>query len=351
MLGGFIQERKITIMSSFFKRSNGIYYYQWYEKGKQHKYSLMTDDKVVAKQRADELDKKLSKNSMSFNAKEITVSDCINKFLENKQATVKTTTFNRYVTMSKNLKDWFGNTPANKLTTEKIAEYINYRRKCVAGKTIHEELNIIRSSLKTAWANYMISELPVREWPKVKKIPAKPETLGYYSLQDIAKLKNYFKGKKFEPVFLFALYTGCRRSEIANIKAEDIDLSMKTIRIRNIKTESDSRDVFRYISINSHLKQVLQKELNKVKTGLLFPWFASIAASRSAKIMKKACDDSGVSYKRFHGLRHTMATYLIASGMNIREVMGVMGWTELSTAEKYIHLANAMKTRMNIVPF
>ena len=46
-----------------------------------------------------------------------------------------------------------------------------------------------------------------------------------------------------------------------------------------------------------------------------------------------------------------MATYLIASGMNIREVMSVMGWTELSTAEKYIHLANAMKNRMNIVPF
>ena len=132
---------------------------------------------------------------------------------------------------------------------------------------------------------------------------------------------------------------------------EDIDLSTMTIRIRNIKTESDSSDVFRYISINPQLLQVLKKELSKVKTGLLFPWFASIAISRSAKIMKNACNRCCVPYKRFHGLRHSMATYLIASGMNIREVMGVMGWTELSTAEKYIHLANAMKNRMNIVPF
>ncbi len=338
-------------MSSIFKRSNGIYYYQWYENGKQRKCSLMTNDDLLAKQRADELDKKLLNYSSNYSTKIFSVSECIDEFLKNKQATVKTTTISRYITMAKNLKNWFGSFPANKLTTEDITEYINNRRNQIAGKTIHEELNILKSSLKTAWANYMISELPVRVWPKIKKIPVKPETLGYYSLQDITKLKKYFKGKKFEPVFLFALYTGCRRSEIANIKTEDVDLSTLTIRIRNIKTESDSSDVFRYISINSQLLQVLQKQLRLVKSGLLFPWFSSISISRSAKIMKKACDESGVSYKRFHGLRHTMATYLIASGMNIREVMGVMGWTELSTAEKYIHLANAINNRMNIVPF
>ncbi len=338
-------------MSSIFKRSNGIFYYQWYEKGKQHKCSLMTNNELLAKQRAAQLDNKLFNSSLIYITKAVTLSNCIDKFLENKQATVKPTTFSRYITMAKKLKIWFGNSPANRLTTENVTEYINYRRKLVSGKTIHEELNILKSSLKTAWANYMISELPVRVWPKIKKIPVKPETLGYYSLQDIAKLKNYFKGKKFEPIFLFALYTGCRRSEIVNIKVEDIDLSMMTIRIRNIKTESDSSDAFRYISINSQLLQMLKKQLSKIKSGLLFPWFSSIAKSQSAKIMKKACNECGVSYKRFHGLRHTMATYLIASGMNIREVMGVMGWTELSTAEKYIHLANAMKNRMNIVPF
>lgn len=338
-------------MSSFFKRSNGIYYYQWYEKGKQHKLSLKTDYELLAKQKAEELDKKFYNCSLSNKVENFSVTDCLDKFLENKQATVKPTTFRRYITIAKNIKDWFGDSPVNRLTTENVSDYINYRRKSVSGKTIHEELNILKSSLKTAWANYLISELPVRVWPKVKKIPIKPETLGYYSLQDISKLKDYFKGKKFEPIFLFALYTGCRRSEIANIKVEDVDFSMMTIRIRNIKTESDSSDVFRYVSINTHLQKVLKKELSKVKSGLLFPWFASIATSRSAKIMKNACKECGVPYKRFHGLRHTMATYLIARGMNIREVMGVMGWTELSTAEKYIHLANAINNKMNIVPF
>ena len=95
----------------------------------------------------------------------------------------------------------------------------------------------------------------------------------------------------------------------------------------------------------------LIRQIEEVKTGLLFPWFARITDSQAAKIMSKACREAGVEYKRFHGLRHTMATFLIASGMSIRDVMGVMGWTELATAERYTHLANAMKNKMNIVPF
>ena len=83
-------------MSSFFKRSNGIFYYQWYEKGKQRKCSLKTDNEFLAKQRAVVLDKKLFKHSLSYTCEEISVSNCIDKFLENKQATVKPTTYKRY---------------------------------------------------------------------------------------------------------------------------------------------------------------------------------------------------------------------------------------------------------------
>lgn len=210
---------------------------------------------------------------------------------------------------------------------------------------------MLKSAFKYAWGERLIDEIPVRIWPKIKKIPAKPETLGYYSLSDIGKLKAYFKGKSFEPIFLFALYTGCRRSEIAVIKVEDVDFSMMTLRIHSLKTETDAKDTFRYISINSNLEPVLRKQIEMVKSGLLFPNFAKISNSQAAKRMREACAACNIQYKRFHGLRHTMATFLIAKGMSIREVMGVMGWTELSTAQRYIHLANAMKNRMNIIPF
>lgn len=341
-------------MSSIFRRKDtrGIWYYQYYNNGKKVVKSLKTDDKTIAKQRAAVVDVKRLQGSYGINTSKITVSDCVVKFLEQKKATLKESTYKRYVGMSKNVMDWFGNTRARTLNTDMITAYINHRKEQeAAGKTIHEELNTLKGAIKHAWADHLLSELPVREWPTVKKTPVKPSTLGFYSVADITKLKAYFAGKKFEPVFLFALYTGCRRSEVAAVRVEDIDMSLMTIKIRNIKTESDADNTYRYISINAQLVPVLVKQMEEVKSGLLFPWFASMTDPQASKIMHKACTAAGVEYKRFHGLRHTMATFLIASGMNIRDVMSVMGWTELATAERYTHLANAMKNKMNIVPF
>lgn len=337
-------------MSSLIKR-NGIYYYQWYEHGKCHKRSLFSDDKNVAKQRASVIEVKRLQGSFGLTSGRITVNDCLNKFLDQKQATLKDSTFTRYVGLARGLFSFFGRLTVKKLTTDLITEYIESRKKEVSGKTIHEEINILKGALNSAWSDRIINEIPIRIWPTVKKTPVKPETLGYYSINDIAKLKEYFKGKKFEPVFMFALYTGCRRSEVAAVTVSDIDFSSMTIKIRNIKTESDAHNAFRYISINNQLYPVLIKQIEEVKTGVLFPWFAKITDSQASKIMKKACNETGVAYKRFHGLRHTMATFLIAQGVNVRDVMSIMGWTELATAERYTHLANALKNQMNIVPF
>lgn len=202
---------------------------------------------------------------------------------------MKPSTFKRYYDIARHLCGFFQNTPARLLNTDRITEYINFRRKTVSGKTIHEEINVLKEALKHAWGDRLLDELPIRIWPTIKKIPSRPETLGFYSLSDIEKLKEYFKDDKFECPFLFALYTGCRRSEVEAARIEDIDLSLMTIRIRNIKTESEASDSYRYLSINSKLVPILMKQISEVKTGLLFPWFSRIAKHRPSLIMKKAC--------------------------------------------------------------
>jgi integrase len=67
--------------------------------------------------------------------------------------------------------------------------------------------------------------------------------------------------------------------------------------------------------------------------------------------MELACRDCGIQYRRFHGLRHTTATYLLAAGVSLRDVMQLMGWTRIDTAQRYIHLANAAAEQMNKLPY
>lgn len=70
-----------------------------------------------------------------------------------------------------------------------------------------------------------------------------------------------------------------------------------------------------------------------------------------SKVMQRACSAVGIPYKRFHGLRHVTATYLLAAGVPLRDVMQIMGWTLLSTAQKYIHMANDAAEQIAKLPY
>ncbi len=54
------------------------------------------------------------------------------------------------------------------------------------------------------------------------------------------------------------------------------------------------------------------------------------------------CSTLGIQYKRFHGLRHTAATYLLHAGVDLRTVMNLLGWKNLETAQRYLHQVNNM---------
>jgi site-specific recombinase XerD len=46
---------------------------------------------------------------------------------------------------------------------------------------------------------------------------------------------------------------------------------------------------------------------------------------------------------RLHDARHTAATLLLLQGVDIRTVMAIMGWTELATAQRYVHAVDELR--------
>lgn len=237
----------------------------------------------------------------------------------------------------------------HKLTVADLNDYIAARRRQGrANKTIHEELAILKAAITRACPRDQIEQL-LKDWPVIKKTVVKGETVDFYPLEDIEQLKVYFKGKEFERFFLFALYTGCRRSEIVDMRWSSISLSNNTIRIRNIKTETSGKDQYRTVSIHPGLKPAL---LNPGKPAdLVFPETLKHSRNWPIRQMELACRDCGIQYRRFHGLRHTTATYLLAAGVDLREVMQLMGWTRIETAQRYIHLAKAAADKMAKLPY
>lgn len=70
---------------------------------------------------------------------------------------------------------------------------------------------------------------------------------------------------------------------------------------------------------------------------LLFPEFLDHSRNWPHIQMQQACAALGIGHKRFHGLRHSYASYLLDGGEDILRVMDAMGHRRLETTQRYLH--------------
>lgn len=68
-----------------------------------------------------------------------------------------------------------------------------------------------------------------------------------------------------------------------------------------------------------------------------------IDPARDFKDWKKLLTVAGVRTVRLHDARHTAATPPLVQGVDLRTVMSIMGWTEMATAQRYVHAVDALR--------
>lgn len=141
-------------------------------------------------------------------------------------------------------------------------------------------------------------------------------------------------------MFLFALLTGARRDEIHIARVGDVRIGDGVVMIRTPKTEKGHKDSFRALAIHPDLLPVLiERTRERNPHEFIFPELENHSRNWPANEMARACRACGITYRRFHGLRHTFVTYLLASGADIVQVMAAAGHKKLETTQIYAHLA------------
>lgn len=331
-------------MSSIIQRGD-VWYYIYHHQGRQAWKSLRTKDKPTAKRLQRLYDTKLEQTKSGLAPKQIRLADAIKSFLIMKSPSLKPRSRETYEEKSRPVMDL--TEFLNQLDSELIAEYVTVRQnKGYSNSTINNELLILRGAIKYALECGNIGESPVKRWPALKEIPKKPDRIGFYAIQEIEAMKEYFKGKEFEGCFIFALYTGCRRSELFGAMADDVNFAENYLKIRVVKTTSDGDSGVRMIALHPTLKEHLQAR--GMKPGPLFPEAKKHCKSWPHAQIEKACKELKIEYKRFHGIRHTTATYLLYAGVDLRSIMAIMGWRNLETAQRYLHHVKTMKAAQEI---
>ncbi len=219
-------------------------------------------------------------------------------------------------------------------------DYIAAMKKTCANATINKRIGILKRFFK-----YMHIEMPYLQ--EINKLKERSKTFDALNIEQFQRLRKYIHSYPeeltnglYHKLFLALLAdTGARIQEIMLIETKNINLDKCEILLTKTKTKED-----RYVFFTESLTLPLIKKMLKVKkkhTYLLH----NIDKDRPANyddiryILKQVKKTLNIDHLHPHMFRHTVATYLLESGMSLPSLMGVLGHKNLETTKRYLHIS------------
>lgn len=132
----------------------------------------------------------------------------------------------------------------------------------------------------------------------------------------------------------FILLTGCRRGEALGATWDQFDLQTGVWTKPGSQTKQ--RRVHR-VPLSPAAQTILTLAAGR-SPDVVFPGRTGKPLVELKKVFAEVCGEAGVSGFRIHDLRHTFASYLASSGVDIVIVGKLLGHSQLSTTQRYAHL-------------
>jgi site-specific recombinase XerD len=143
-------------------------------------------------------------------------------------------------------------------------------------------------------------------------------------------------------IMLMTAYSaGLRVSEVAQLRVDDIDCGQMLIRVRQGKGQKD-----RFVMLSATLLEVLGGYAKLAQpSDWLFPGERA-GHYISPRTLNRVCQDAAKAagiqkWITMHTLRHSFATHLLESGIDIRTIQKLLGHAKLETTSRYTHVSNA----------
>lgn len=157
--------------------------------------------------------------------------------------------------------------------------------------------------------------------------------------ENIKKLLTSIKNEKHKTALSVIYGLGLRRSELINLKLTDIDLRREIISIKDSKGAKD-----RSLPLPQNLKQLIIRYYNKYQplTYLIEGAKPGETYSETSlqNIFKKNLGRIIKNHNfTLHDLRHSYATHMHESGVDIRYIQELLGHKSSKTTEVYTHVS------------
>ena len=300
---------------------------------------------------------------------DILFTDFLLKWLRVAKSTVKLTTYASYEMMAtKIIIPYFQilNIKLKELTTEDIQDFYSAQLERISANTVIHYHAVIHRALK-----YAVKIKTIQSNPAVNvERPRKEKFIGsFYDKKEINTLFDIIQGHPLEVAIKLAAFYGLRREEIIGLKWTAIDFENNTLTIQHTvtecnldgkhievasdtaKTDSSLRTMplvtnFRAMLLAKKEKQEHYRKLcgrSYCKEYLDYIFVNEMGERWKPRYLsdgfKRILEQNGLRRIRFHDLRHTCASLLLANNVPMKKIQEWLGHSDFSTtANIYAHL-------------
>ena len=322
---------------SLVKRGN-----KWYVRLRQNRKDIWrstgTQNKKLAEQREAQLKLEMAQNRFGLmdEGNKKMFMELMDKYMTKYAVKKAQRSIIRDNSSLKHLLPVFGNIYLSQISPNMISNYKAQRRQeGAASVSVNHELTLAKHAFNLA----------IKEWEWVRDNPFArvgmeklPQPRLRYLTEDEYQALINSCDVWLRPIVITAVYTGMRKSNIRELKWQDVDLSRNLIILEYTKNGERLG-----MPMNAIVKELF-KELGKVRhinSGYVFTNEdgTMVKETKLQKHFRQACKKAGITDFRFHDLRHTFASWLAQSGANLYEVQRLMGHKDFRMTQRYAHLA------------
>ncbi|MDI6689559.1 MAG: tyrosine-type recombinase/integrase [Actinomycetota bacterium] len=213
-----------------------------------------------------------------------------------------------------------------------------------------ENEKVSRSSLDLAHSaiRFLFVEVLNQKWfTKSIRRPRKERRLpGILSPEEVRKIFDAVKNIKHRCILLLTYSSGLRVSEVVRLKVSDIDSNRMLIRIRQGKGKKDRYSLLSEVALEELRNYYREYHPKK----WLFPGAkeGSHLSERSVQhIFEQALNKAGIiKPATVHTLRHSFATHLLESGIDLRYIQELLGHSSPKTTQIYTRVSRKNLSRI-----
>jgi len=241
----------------------------------------------------------------------------------------------------KHIVETFGDLRVRDLNARIVEQWQTMRLEHSKPATVNRITSCLRHMITQGQKWEMVEEETAKHIKSVKLLKEDNKRLRFLTIEECQKLIDCC-ADHLKPIVTVALNTGMRKSEILNLKWEQVDLEHGFILLDEDITKNGER---REIPINTTLEYLFNEIPHSIESLYVFTDKDGNPYKEVKHSFSTALKRAGISNFRLHDLRHTFASHLVMAGIDLTSVKELLGHKDIKMTLRYAHLAPGHKRK------